>query len=195
MNLSRSIALALSLCMSVAVGAAEPAQSAAAPAAVKAPAESPTKSPFMAYEQSLLAFTHADVVDGTGAPIRRDQTLLIKDGKIRIGRERACRNPEGRDRDRRARGKTLLPGLVMMHEHMFYPTGHGNYSEMVHSFRALYLARGVTTLRTAGAMLPYADLNMRAQIQAGAIAGPDMDVTAQLLNGATRGCIELARMA
>lgn len=79
MNLSRSIAFALSLCMSVAVGAAEPAKSAAAPAAVKAPA----KSPFMAYEQSLLAFTHADVVDGTGAPIRRDQTLLIKDGKIR----------------------------------------------------------------------------------------------------------------
>lgn len=179
MNLSRSIVFALSLCLSVAAGAAEPPKPAAAPAAAKAPA----KSPFLAYEQSLLAFTHADVVDGTGAPIRRDQTLLIENGKIRaLGASGRIAIPKGATVVD-ARGKTLLPGLVMMHEHMFYPTGHGNYSEMVHSFPALYLAGGVTTLRTAGAMLPYADLNMRAQIAAGAIAGPDMDVTAPLLNG------------
>lgn len=173
MKPSRPIAFAIALCLSASALAAEPAKPPVAAAA----------SPFVAYEPSLLAFAHADVVDGTGAPIRRDQTLVIEHGKIRaLGASGRVDIPRGATVID-ARGKTLLPGLVMLHEHMFYPTGHGNYSEMVHSFPSLYLAGGVTTLRTAGAMLPYADLNMRAQIDAGRIAGPDMDVTAPLLNG------------
>ncbi|MFD1298660.1 amidohydrolase family protein [Lysobacter gummosus] len=173
-----SIALLMSCGLSALAIAHEPA----APAATPAPAAK-AGPPFVAYDQSLLAFTHADVIDGTGAPIRRDQTLLIEDGKIRaLGASAKVAVPKGATVID-AKGKTLLPGLVMMHEHMFYPTGQGNYSEMVHSFPSLYLAGGVTTLRTAAAMQPYADLNMRKKIADGAIIGPDMEVTSPLLNG------------
>ncbi|MGH8080402.1 MAG: amidohydrolase family protein [Lysobacter sp.] len=162
----RPIAAAILLCVSAPILAAESADSA-----------------FLAYDRPLLAFVHADVIDGTGARIRRDQTLLIENGSIRaLGPSAKIDVPKDATVID-AKGKTLLPGLVMVHEHMFYPTGHGNYSEMVYSFPSLYLAGGVTTLRTAGAVQPYADLNMRAQIDAGKIVGADMDVTGPLLNG------------
>lgn len=168
---------AIALLMSCGLSAAaahEPAKPVAAANAV---------APSLAYDQPLLAFVHADVIDGTGAPIRRDQTLVIENGKIHaLGPSAKIAVPKAAAMID-ARGKTLLPGLVMMHEHMFYPTGQGNYSEMVHSFPSLYLAGGVTTLRTAAAMQPYADLNMRKKIADGTILGPDMDVTSPLLNG------------
>ncbi len=30
------------------------------------------------------------------------------------------------------RGKTVIPGLVMMHEHLFYPSGPGVYGNDLH---------------------------------------------------------------
>ena len=42
-------------------------------------------------------------------------------------------------------GKSVLPGLVMMHEHLYYTTGPGVYGQLGGSFSRLYLAGGVTT--------------------------------------------------
>ena len=138
---------------------------------------------FIAYSQPTIALTHATVVDGTGAAARRDQTLVIDRGRIvALGPSDKVKVPKGAARID-ARGKTLLPGLVMMHEHLFYPTGQRNYPTMVHSFPLLYLAGGTTTLRTAGSMTPYADLNLRDAIADGRMPGPDMDITAPYLNG------------
>jgi enamidase len=81
-------------------------------------------------------------------------------------------------------GRTVLPGLVMMHEHMFYPSGGGSvYNEQAYSFPRLYLAGGVTTARTAGNMAGYADLELKRAIDAGRALGPSLDVTAPYLNG------------
>jgi enamidase len=66
---------------------------------------------------------------------------------------------------------------------MFYPNGKRNYTEMLASFPRLYLAGGTTTMRTAGSMSPYADLNLREEINAGRALGPDLDVTGPYLNG------------
>jgi imidazolonepropionase-like amidohydrolase len=138
---------------------------------------------YVAYAQPTIAFTHASVVDGTGAKAKRDQTLVIDKGRIvALGATGNVKIPDGATRID-AQGKTLLPGFVMMHEHMFYPTGHRAYTQMVYSFPRLYLAGGTTTLRTAGTMMPYADLNLRREIDKGTIAGPDIDVTAPYLNG------------
>jgi len=43
-------------------------------------------------------------------------------------------------------GKSVIPGLVMVHEHLFYPTGPGVYANLAESFTRLYLAGGVTTI-------------------------------------------------
>jgi enamidase len=76
----------------------------------------------------------------------------------------------------------------MMHEHLFYPTRlrpGAFYTAMPYSFPPLYLAGGETTIRTTGSMMPYADLNVRDDIEAGKRVGPDIDVTGPYLQGGT----------
>jgi enamidase len=77
----------------------------------------------------------------------------------------------------------------MVHEHMFYPSGQGAYNQMQFSFPRLYLAGGVTTLRTGGSRDPYGDLNLKAAIDAGQIPGPRMDVTGPYVNGPGLGIL------
>lgn len=138
-------------------------------------------SPFVRYGQPVIALTHARLVDGTGAPARTDMTLVIRDGRFAaVGPSREVPPPPGAmviD----ATGKTVTPGLVFMHEHMFYPVGDLQFAEMLYSFPVLYLAGGVTTARTVGTFNAYADLNLRDAIKAGAAVGPDLDVTGPYL--------------
>ena len=138
---------------------------------------------FIAYAEPTIAFVHANVIDGTGGKVKSDQTLVIDKGRIAaLGASRKVKVPKGATLID-AQGKTLLPGFVMMHEHMFYPAGELVYNELIFSFPRLYLAGGTTTMRTAGTMMPYADLNVRDAIAGGAMIGPDMDVTGPYLNG------------
>jgi enamidase len=82
------------------------------------------------------------------------------------------------------RGKTLLPGFVMVHEHMFYPSPKGGeYEEYPYSFSRLYLAGGTTTMRTGGSLAPYADINTARAIAEGTQPGPDIDATGPYLEG------------
>lgn len=136
---------------------------------------------FIAYNQPVIAFTHAEIVDGTGAAAKYDQTLIVKDGRIAaMGAHVAV--PKGATVID-ARGKTLLPGFVMMHEHMFYPTGTRIYGSMPYTFPRLYLAGGTTTARTGGSLSPYADINLARDIANGTAIGPDLDATGPYLNG------------
>lgn len=136
---------------------------------------------FVAYDQPVIAFTHAEIVDGTGARARYDQTMVVKDGRIaEIGAHvKVPKDATVID----ARGKTLLPGFVMVHEHLFYIMGQRNYATMINTFPRLYLAGGTTTARTGGSMSPYTDLNLKAAIDKGEAVGPDLDVTGPYLNG------------
>ncbi|HEX2271150.1 MAG TPA: amidohydrolase family protein, partial [Pyrinomonadaceae bacterium] len=82
-------------------------------------------------------------------------------------------------------GYTVLPGIVGMHNHMFFPMGGSPpmYSNMGSSFPRLYLANGVTTIRTTGSVAPYTDLEIKRLIDAGRMIGPKMHVTAPYLEG------------
>ena len=133
---------------------------------------------FIAYSQPVIAFTHIRVVDGTGAAPRPDMTVIVRDGRIaNLGPSRSIVVPKEATEIAGA-GKTLLPGLVMMHEHMYFlAPKHGQFGEFPYSFTRLYLAGGTTTLRTAGTLQVAADINARDAIEAGLQPGPDMDVT------------------
>jgi imidazolonepropionase-like amidohydrolase len=159
---------------------------AAAPAPAPVPAGptakfSPADAAFVAYPGGDLLFEHVQLVDGTGAAPRRDVSVLVRGGRIAaIGRVAAPDGATVID----GRGKTLLPGFVMVHEHYFYPTPRGGeYEEYPYSFSRLYLAGGTTTLRTAGSMAPYADINTARAIARGEQPGPDMDATGPYLEG------------
>lgn len=138
---------------------------------------------FVSVAAPVIALTHAKIIDGRGGPPLDDQTLVLRDGRIEaVGPSASVSVPEGAEA-LDLTGKTVIPGLIMLHEHLFYTAGAGNYNTMGFSFPRLYLAGGVTTMRTTGSMMPYADINLKRSIDTGQALGPTMDVTAPYLNG------------
>jgi imidazolonepropionase-like amidohydrolase len=141
---------------------------------------------FIRVEAPVIALTRLRVIDGTGAAPRQDQTIIIADGKIKsIGPDADTEIPANA-RILDLRDYTVLPGLVGMHNHMFFPMGGSPpmYSNMGTSFPRLYLALGVTTIRTTGSVAPYTDLEIKRLIDSGRMIGPKMHITAPYLEGA-----------
>ncbi|HEV7473997.1 MAG TPA: hypothetical protein VGN90_08110 [Pyrinomonadaceae bacterium] len=99
---------------------------------------------FIRVEAPVVALTHVRVIDGTGAAPLEDQTVVINEGKIQsVAPSAAAKVPPGAQ-VLELKSYTVLPGLVGMHNHMFFPMG-GNppmYSNMSSSFPRLYLALG-----------------------------------------------------
>lgn len=148
------------------------------------PALSQEAREFVSVDAPAVALTRVRVIDGTGAPAAADQTVIISAGRIQwVGPAAAAKVPEGA-RVLDLAGRTVMPGLVLMHEHMFYPTGRlALFNEMGWSFPRLYLACGVTSMRTAGSVEPYTDLNIKRLIDTGRIPGPRVHVTGPYLEG------------
>ena len=138
---------------------------------------------FIRVEAPVIALTHVRVVDGTGAAPLEDQTIVISNGKIQSIGANATTPAGAQVLD--LKGYTVLPGLVGMHNHMFFPMGGSPpmYSNMGISFPRLYLALGVTTIRTTGSVAPYSDLEIKKLIDSGRMIGPKMHVTAPYLEG------------
>lgn len=138
---------------------------------------------FISVQAPVVALTHVRIVDGTGALPRDDQTIVIRDGNIaEAGAAASTTVPPGATTID-ATGKTVIPGLVMMHEHLYYTTGPGVYGQLGASFSRLYLAGGVTTMRTAGNVNGIMDINLARRIAAGELPGPAVDATAPYVNG------------
>jgi imidazolonepropionase-like amidohydrolase len=147
--------------------------------------QTPDRQQFVRVEGPLIALTHVRLIDGTGVAPVEDQTIVLSDGKIQsIGPSNTAKIPaDARTVD--LSGYSILPGLVGMHDHMFFPMGGSPpmYSNMGSSFPRLYLALGVTTIRTTGSVAPYTDLELKRLIDSGKIIGPKMHVTAPYLEG------------
>jgi enamidase len=138
---------------------------------------------FITVDAPVVALAHVRVIDGTGAAAREDQTIVIRGGTIaEMGDAAKVKAPEGSTLIDLT-GKSVVPGLVMVHEHTYYPTGPGVYGQLGLSFARLYLAGGVTTMRTAGNTNGVMDIELKRQIDAGTQAGPAIDATAPYLNG------------
>src|SRR5690348_12240754 len=139
---------------------------------------------FVSVADSIVALTNVRVIDGTGSAAKAGQTIVMTGGTIvSVGDASSAKIPAGA-RTIDLSGRTVMPGYVMLHEHLFYPSGAGAiYNEQGYSFPRLYLAGGVTTMRTAGNMAGYADLNIKKNIDAGTMIGPTIDVTAPYLEG------------
>jgi len=152
-------------------------------ASAQRPTLSAAVKQYVSVDTPVVALTHVRVIDGTGGAPKEDQTLIIRDGNIvALGAARSTKVPDGAQ-VLDLMGKSVIPGLVMMHEHLYYPTGPGVYGADYVSFSRLYLAGGVTSMRTGGNVGGYADLNLAAAIKSGAQVGPWMDATAPYVNG------------
>jgi imidazolonepropionase-like amidohydrolase len=138
---------------------------------------------YVQVDTAVVALTHVRVIDGTGAPAAEDQTVVIRDGAIAaVGPAASVPVPAGAQ-VLDLTGRTVMPGLVMVHEHLYYPTGGGTYANLAESFTRLYLAGGVTSMRTGGNTNGYGELNIARAIEAGRKPGPWLDATAPYLEG------------
>jgi imidazolonepropionase-like amidohydrolase len=152
-------------------------------ASAQAPQVSNAVRGFIKHSEPVIALTNVRVIDGTGAAANENQTLVIRNGDItELGDTARVKLPEGATTIDLT-GKTVIPGLVMVHEHLYYPTGGSVYAQLGASFARLYLAGGVTTMRTGGNVNGVMDIRMKSEIEAGRQAGPAIDATAPYLNG------------
>lgn len=144
------------------------------------------QNPVISFRDPVIALEHVRLIDGSGTPARADQTIVIDHGNISaLGAAASIPIPAGA-RSLDLRGDTVYPGLVGMHEHLFYPAPNNGglpvYTELAFSAPRLYLAAGVTTMRTGGSMEPYADINLKQLIEKG-LTGPAIDATAPYIQG------------
>jgi hypothetical protein len=164
-----------------------------APVLAPPPQLGPEVQPFVHVPAGRTAITHLRIIDGTGAAPIEDATLLIDGAKIAAVQPAGAAVPAGY-RVIDGSGETALPGIVGTHNHMFYiarpnldASGHSDepllVPQMTFSAPRLYLANGVTTMRTTGSVEPYADLNVKSEIDGGRMPGPHMDVTGPYLEG------------
>ena len=145
----------------------------------------PGTAGFITVNAPVVALQHVRVIDGTGAAPREDQTVVIDHGKIAaVGPAAGTPVPAGAQ-IMDLSGNTVIPGIVGMHEHLFYNSGDGipQYNEQAFSFPRLYLASGVTSARTGGSLEPYTDLSLKRMIDAGRMPGPKMWITGPYLEG------------
>lgn len=141
-----------------------------------------TSSSFVSVSAPVIALTHARVVDGTGAPARADQTVIITGSRISaVGPSASTPIPADAQTIDLA-GHTVLPGQVGLHEHTYFG-GVKRLTQMSTSGPLLYLAYGVTTAMTAGSQLPYHELNQKEAVDAGVLPGPRFLIAGPYLNG------------
>ena len=152
---------------------------------------------FVSVDTPVFVLDHVRVIDGTGTQAREDQAIVIANGKIRfIGPDESAEIPPGAKRMDRS-GYTVIPGLVGMHDHLYYTDSYalqvvdgktgepGAFlAEIPYTAPRLYLAAGVTTIRTTGSLEPYADLKVKSRVDANLMPGPSIDATAPYLEGA-----------
>src|ERR1700685_538109 len=168
----------------------------AAVAAAQTPM-APDVAEVVSVDAPVFVLNHVRVIDGTGAPAKEDQAVVIANGKIKsIGPSASVQAPQGAQQLDRT-GYTVIPGLVGMHNHLYYTDsisvqyafgriGQAGLfiAEIPYTAPRLYLAAGVTTMRTTGSLEPYTDLKVKSRIDANLMPGPTIDATAPYLEGA-----------
>ena len=159
--------------------------------------KAPDVAEVVSVDSPVFVLNHVRVIDGTGAAAKEDQALVIANGKIQsIGPAASVQAPQGAQQLDRT-GYTVMPGLVGIHDHLYYTDSISvQYAgvrigqpglfiaEIPYTAPRLYLAAGVTTMRTTGSLEPYTDLKVKSRIDANLMPGPTIDATAPYLEGA-----------
>ena len=156
-------------------------------------------TPFISVHAPVIVLNHVRVIDGTGAAAKENQSIVISDGKIQaVGSSGTVMIPANAQQMDRT-GYTVIPGLVGMHNHLYYTNSYSvqltkgeieepglAIVELPFSAPRLYLAAGVTTMRTTGSLEPYTDIKIKERIDAGLMPGPKIDLTAPYLEASRR---------
>tara|TARA_R110002049_G_scaffold116643_2_gene269369 strand:+ start:2536 stop:3990 length:1455 start_codon:yes stop_codon:yes gene_type:complete len=135
--------------------------------------------PYIKYHEYLLAFTNATIVDGTGKAIKQNQTVIIENGVFKEVGDNAKTEIPRNVKTINLQGKTIIPGIVGMHNHLHIP----RFPDVGEVAARLYLASGVTTIQTCGAASPYNELELSKRIEDGKQIGPEIISSAPFITG------------
>ena len=130
-----------------------------------------------------VVLAHVEVIDGTGSAPQTDRNIVIENGKIAAITAGADVAPSDGTTVLDLHGHAVMPGIVGMHDHLYFfalPNLAADRSfeqpavtqEMLFSAPRMYLANGVTTMRTTGTYDPYSELKLKRDIESGAVPGP-----------------------
>ena len=155
---------------------------------------SPLTQKYVRVNSPRVVLAHVRLIDGTGRPAVDDQNVVIEGGKIVAVQPGADATSSNGVTVLDLRGYTVIPGIVGMHNHLFHIArpdleANGDWEapllvpQMTFSSPRMYLAAGVTTMRTTGSVETYADLNLKKMIDSGLVPGPHLDVTGPYLEG------------
>ena len=143
---------------------------------------------YIEFNDPITVLKNGLLIDGKGNPAIPHQTVIISNGKIDwVGDDAKAVIPNGANIID-LNGKALMPGLVMLHEHM-YISAHSieprylNLKQLPFTFPRLHLAAGATTIRTCGSIEPYSDIRIKKDIDLGLLPGPNMELTAPYIEG------------
>ncbi len=150
---------------------------------------------YLVESSSYFVLKNVNVIDGTGSDERRNQSIVVRDGRIAWIGDSATMPAQPGAKAIDQHGATIIPGLVMLHEHLF-TTGAGNqFVEQSVTFPLLYLAAGVTVARTTGSIDPAGDLQIKRKVDAGEQPGPELFLTAPYLEGAPSAYRQMRALA
>ena len=163
-------------CLSCAVGLA-------APLAGQRPLPGSEAAVYVAVDAPVVALRDVTLLDGAGGPVRRNQTVVLQGSRIAaVGARDVVAVPEDAYVVELS-GHTVMPGMVGLHNHLFYMAAGGRMHPMSYTGQRLYLAAGVTTIRTTGSLATYAEINLKDEIEQGLQPGPRIHVTAPYMTG------------
>lgn len=143
---------------------------------------------YIEYNDTVIVLKNGLLVDGKGNAPKAKQTVIIKNGKIEWLGDDAKANLSKGANNIDLNGKAIMPGLVMLHEHMYISASskeskYPNLRQLPVSFPKMYLASGATTIRTCGSIEPYSDIRIKKDIDLGLFHGPFMELTALYIEG------------
>ncbi|MEX3106114.1 MULTISPECIES: amidohydrolase family protein [unclassified Streptomyces] len=128
--------------------------------------------PAGAHPDGAYALTRATVIDATGAPARRDMTVVVSGARITaVGRTGTVAVPPGA-RVVDLAGKYVIPGLIESHVHSVGPTA---------VVPPLYALAGVTTVREMRGEVVHHE--WRDEIESGRILGPRWVIGSAIVDG------------
>ncbi len=149
-----------------------------APLSAQRPMDGSAAAGYAIVDADAVALTGVTLIDGTGSVAQQGRTVVIEGNRIaEVGPDGEVRIPPGAE-VMDLSGHTLIPGMIGLHNHLFYTAAGGRSAQLTFSAPRLYLGSGVTTVRTTGSRQPYAELNLRSEIEAGRTPGPRIHVTA-----------------
>jgi len=145
---------------------------------------SPAVQQFVSVDAPVIAITNVTLIDGTGGLVKTGQNIIIRGNKIAAVGPAASTPAPSDARVVEGTGHTVIPGMFGLHDHLFYTAGGGRYVQATSTAPKLYLASGVTTIRTTGSANAYGDAYLKGQIERGEAPGPRIHLTAPYLTGA-----------